>query len=154
MRPIDGFGLQQQLNEKGSSLSLVMLTGYADVQAAVKLMANGAFTVIEKPVDLEDLLVVVRQAIDKSQKLSSDRDAILSARRRLEKLTPEELAVLDCAAEGKPNKVISEELSLSNRTVDRRRHSALQKIAADSVSEFAVIRAMANDPGNVLSPNE
>jgi FixJ family two-component response regulator len=154
MQPIDGFALQERLNEKGSHLSLVMLTGYADVQAAVKLMESGAFTVLEKPVEMDGLVDVVRQAIDQSIQRSTHREVIRSARRRLEKLTPEELAVLDCAAEGKPNKLISEELSLSNRTVDRRRQSALQKIAADSVSEFAVVRAMAKDPGNVLPPNE
>ena len=150
MPAMNGIQLQRALIEKQSSLSVIMLTAYADVPVAVEVMKNGAVTLIEKPFKVDRLTNEVQKAISISERLHRERIRICEAQDAIERLTSEELAVMDCAAKGKPNKSISYELSLSSRTVDRRRQSALRKLGVESVSEFAVIRSTAEDREGLL----
>ncbi|QDT11073.1 response regulator transcription factor [Planctomycetes bacterium K23_9] len=153
MPTMDGVQLQRELKILGSDLSLIVLTAYATVPVAVRLMKDGAVSLLEKPFDMGELAVEVGKAIRRSQQVGVERKRVNDARKRMAKLTSEELAVLDCAAQGKPNKMIGQELSLSSRTVDRRRHSALSKLAVESVSEFVAVRARAEYPSQML-PDE
>ena len=150
MPGMSGLDLQRALIERDSSLSLIMLTAYADVPLTVKVMKRGAVTLLEKPFKVDRLTEEVRRAIEQSRRFHLEKNRIRESRDAIALLTSEELAVLDCAAKGKPNKAISYELSLSSRTVDRRRQSALRKLDVDSVSEFAVIRATAEDKQGIL----
>ena len=113
------------------------------MSVTVEVMKNGATTLIEKPFNVEHLMEEVAKALEASQNKQKERARILVAIERLAKLSAEELAVMDLAANGKPNKVIGQELSLSNRTVDRRRQLALQKLNVNSIAEFAVLREIA-----------
>ena len=150
MPGMDGVELQRALRQKESCLSLIMLTAHADVPVTVEVMKNGAVTLMEKPFKLDRLTDEIQRAMAMSVRLHRERIRIGQAQDAIARLTSEELAVLDCAAKGKPNKAISYELSLSSRTVDRRRQSALRKLNVDSVSEFAVIRSTAEDHEGLL----
>ena len=150
MQPMEGIGIQSKLNASSSDLSFIVLIGSSDVPATVKLMRAGVFSVMDKPLEPDELIVVIDAATRASVEIARQRHEVRSAQERVERLSPEEMAVLDCAAQGKANKVIGEELSLSNRTVDRRRQSALKKLDAESVAEFAALRERAKDRGNLL----
>ena len=63
MPGMDGVELQQQLRERGSPFSAVIVTGVADVATAVKLMERGAVTLLEKPYDHLALLQAVEQGL-------------------------------------------------------------------------------------------
>ena len=143
MPKMDGVELQRKLMEQDCNLSLIFLTAHASVSVTVEVMKNGATTLIEKPFNVEHLMEEVAKALEASQNKQKERARILVAIERLAKLSAEELAVMDLAANGKPNKVIGQELSLSNRTVDRRRQLALQKLNVNSIAEFAVLREIA-----------
>jgi two-component system, LuxR family, response regulator FixJ len=139
MPGMDGLQLQRRLQDMSSCLSLILVTGYADVPVAVEVMSRGAVTVMEKPVEPYRLAYHVRQAIEASRQrqtqFQKSRDALL----RLATISHEELQVMRLAIRGMPNKTISEALRMSPRTTDRRRQSALAKAQVSSVSEFAVI---------------
>ena len=152
MPGMNGLELQQALIEKESYLSLIMLTGHADVPVTVEVMKRGAITLIEKPFKIDRLSSEVKRAMEVSEKRYTESKRVLEARALIALLSEEELAVLDCAAAGKPNKAIGSELSMSSRTVDRRRHTALKKLQVDSVSKFAVIRTTAKDEAGILDP--
>ena len=49
MPGMDGVRLQQHLNEIQSPLSVIVLSGNADVPTVVNMMRKGAFTLLEKP---------------------------------------------------------------------------------------------------------
>ena len=134
MPGMNGLDLQKALIEKDSSLALIMLTAYADVPLTVKVMKRGAVTLLEKPFKVDRLTEQVHRAIEQSQRFHIEKKRIREAREAIARLNSEELAVLDCAVKGKPNKSISYELSLSSRTVDRRRQSALRKLEVDSTT--------------------
>jgi two-component system response regulator AtoC len=44
-----------------------MVTGYATVENAVQAMKDGAYDFIQKPFDLEELVVLVEKALEKSE---------------------------------------------------------------------------------------
>ena len=145
MPEIDGFELQERLMAMRSVLSIIIVTGRADVNAAVRLMKNGAVTLLEKPYPPEDLLKEVRHSIELSQRRSERRRRRETARRLLGTLDEDEREVMLLAAEGLPNKAISQQLALSARTVDRRRQSAQHKLDINSPSGFTRLLAESAD---------
>ena len=57
---LTGPELQERLNELGSTLPIIFITGYPDVRTTVKTVKAGADDFLTKPVSSEDLLVQLR----------------------------------------------------------------------------------------------
>lgn len=148
MPEINGLELQLTLCKMHSCLSLIMVTGFADVPIAVEVMSKGAVTVIEKPYEAEKLVEFVQRAMEASRKTYAQTEKERDAARRVSVLTPEELQVMELAIRGLPNKAISESLTMSRRTVDRRRQTALTKARVATVSEFAIVLETARKFGD------
>jgi DNA-binding NtrC family response regulator len=51
---------------------VIVVTGYASAETAVSAMKEGAFDYITKPVNFEELLIVIRKALEKQQLLSEN----------------------------------------------------------------------------------
>ncbi|GAB5406093.1 MAG: response regulator transcription factor [Aureliella sp.] len=145
MPGISGIELQNRLNELGSCLSIVVISGQADVSSTIKLMSRGAVTLLEKPFKSTELVAEVQHAIRLSQERQERKHRIMEARRAINSLSEEELEIMKMGARGLPNKAVSHELALSNRTVDRRRQSAFSKLAVRSEAEFALLAATADE---------
>lgn len=145
MPEIDGFELQERLMAMKSLLSVIIVTGKADVNSTVRLMKNGALTLLEKPYPPEDLLEEVQRSLEISQRRAEIRRLRDEARRLLRLLDDDERAVMKLAAEGLPNKAIAQRLVLSARTVDRRRQSAQNKLGINNTSGFTKLLAEANE---------
>jgi two-component system, LuxR family, response regulator FixJ len=145
MPGMNGTALQLRLRELNSCLAVIVITGHADVPKAVEVMSLGAAMLLEKPFKNNELIQEVRHAIELSRQSMAKRHRIQEAVERVSNLDEEELEIMLCAARGLPNKAIANQLSLSPRTVDRRRQSALLKLGAVSVADFAVLYAAAHD---------
>ncbi|HZZ73797.1 MAG TPA: response regulator [Pirellulales bacterium] len=141
MPAVDGLEFQRRLAQLGSVVSLVVLTAYADVRTTVRLMQEGAISLLEKPYNPAELVEAVAGAVSKTQARRRERDKVRIAHDRVAKLTPEERKVMKCIVDGSPNKAIALRLDMSMRTVDRRRQSVLYKMAVNSVSELAKLVA-------------
>ena len=135
----DGRQLLERLRMADSDVAVVMVTGHADVRTAVRLMEDGALTLLEKPYEPEDLRSAVERAVALTTKRREERAARMSASRRFEQLTDDERDVLEFMITGVPNKTIAARLTLSARTVDRRRNAVLTKMGVGSVSELAAL---------------
>ena len=81
------------------------------------------------------------RAVAVTEARRNKRDELQTAQRRLEQLTNEERAVLDCVIAGMPNKTIAMKLDLSMRTVDRRRQALFTKMMVQSPTELATLVA-------------
>ena len=137
MSGMSGLDLQRRLIAIDSTLPLIVVSGHANVPTTVELMENGAITLLQKPYDAHQLLGAVQRGLDQfveSRKLAQE---INSIQRRLNSLTDAEMSVLELMIAGRPNKVISTELEISMRTVDRRRSTVLEKMQVDSAPELA-----------------
>jgi FixJ family two-component response regulator len=141
MPGIDGGELQRQLADAESTLSVVVVTGHADVPTTVRLMENGAVTLLEKPYKDSALLRAVERGTNRSRAAHArwQRQAELS--RCLSQLTDEERQVMEQLLRNQGNKSIGFELGISLRTVDRRRKAVLGKMQAGSVPELAAMLA-------------
>lgn len=62
----DGIDLLKWLAEKGLSIPLIIMTGYADIQSAVQAMKLGACDYVAKPVNPEELLKKMDEALNVS----------------------------------------------------------------------------------------
>ncbi|MDD2996540.1 MAG: sigma-54 dependent transcriptional regulator [Paludibacter sp.] len=66
MPEMDGIELLTLLKEKEIEAPVVMISGHGNIETAVECIKKGAFDFIEKPIDLNRLLITVRNALDKN----------------------------------------------------------------------------------------
>ncbi len=64
MPGMDGMTLLQRLGEVDRELPVILVTGHAEVSLAVEAMRRGAYDFIEKPFVTQDLLNVLRRALE------------------------------------------------------------------------------------------
>ncbi|HOY51963.1 MAG TPA: sigma-54 dependent transcriptional regulator [Prolixibacteraceae bacterium] len=66
MPGMDGIELLGKLGDQVTDLPVVMISGHGNIDTAVDSIRKGAFDFIEKPLDLNRLLITIRNAMDKS----------------------------------------------------------------------------------------
>ncbi len=136
MLGMSGLELQEQLNKLGISISVVVLTAYANTNTTVRAMRNGALTLMEKPCDDDLLWESIRTGIATDQQNWEQEQRTSDLRQRLETLTPKEREVLEYIVAGNANKVIANRLDVSVRTIENHRQKIFQKMKADSLAEL------------------
>lgn len=147
MPVMDGLQLQAELNRRRLSLSVIIVTGHADVPLAVKAMKAGAIDFIEKPYDAGTLLESVRSALLVSDETRSQVTAVETAISRIATLTQRERQVLDLLVAGASNKVIAFELDISPRTVEIHRAHLMDKMQARGLSDLVRMAIVAQGSG-------
>jgi len=139
MSGLDGLELQRQLNEVGSLLPIIFLTGRGDIPASVTAIKSGAEDFLTKPVAKEALLAAIERALARYRERQGRREALHSLRARVSTLTPREREVFSLVVHGKLNKQIAFALGTSERTVKAHRHAAMEKLGVSSVAAAASI---------------
>ncbi|MEO6883372.1 MAG: sigma-54 dependent transcriptional regulator [Bacteroidia bacterium] len=66
MPKMDGMEVLQKITALNNDVPVVMISGHGNIETAVEAVKKGAFDFIEKPLDLNRLLVTIRNALDKS----------------------------------------------------------------------------------------
>ena len=66
MPGMDGIEVLQKVEEIKPDTPVVMISGHGNIDTAVESIKKGAFDFIEKPLDLNRLLITLRNAMDKS----------------------------------------------------------------------------------------
>lgn len=123
MPEMDGIELLSALKEQEVEAPLVMISGHGNIETAVECLKKGAFDFIEKPIDLNRLLVTVRNALDKSQltnetktlrkkiakrhKMIGQSPAIEKLRLMIEKVAPTDARVLITGVNGSGKEVVA-----------------------------------------------
>ncbi|MGQ0700337.1 MAG: response regulator transcription factor [Panacagrimonas sp.] len=136
MPRMSGLELQQELNRRGWTLPVIVVTGHGDVPMAVEAMREGALDFLQKPFNDDELIRRVQRALEQDARLrqqSHDRDTLA---RRFASLTPREREVAQRIVAGQANKVIALELELSERTVELHRARAMQKMEVRGVAQL------------------
>jgi two-component system response regulator FixJ len=154
MPGIDGAELLARLRKSGSIVAVIVLTGHADVRTAVKLMEDGALTLLEKPYEPEALLATVARATSQTAARRAARERVSTIERRLAQLTDDERQIMECMIAELPTKAIAAKLILSTRTVERRMFSVLQKMQVSGIAELAALMASLQPPPFPLDPPE
>ncbi|MBE7541540.1 MAG: sigma-54 dependent transcriptional regulator [Bryobacteraceae bacterium] len=85
MPGVDGIELQARLKEADAEMPVIIMTGYASVETAVKALKNGAYDYITKPFDPDELVHLVSNAISHR---SAARE-VVRLRENLKQIFPE-----------------------------------------------------------------
>ena len=134
-----GLVLFERLAEQGllPVLPVLFLTGHGDVPTAVAAVKRGAFDFVEKPFSNNALVDRIEQALQLSAQALLQRRQQASAGRALAELTEREREVMQLVIEGRPNKLIADQLSISVRTVEVHRARVFEKMNVKSAVELA-----------------
>ncbi len=136
---IAGFDLLDELATLDIDIPIVVLTGHADVPTAVSLMERGVVTLIEKPFVATQLVQAVERAIGISIRRKLRIDEAQSVHNHFKQLSAEEKEVMRELIGGAANKAIALQLSISARTLDRRRRMVLDTMGVVTVVELAAL---------------
>jgi DNA-binding NtrC family response regulator len=66
MPQMDGIEVLDQLQNQSSEIPVIMISGHGNIDTAVEAIKKGAFDFIEKPLDLNRILITIRNATDKT----------------------------------------------------------------------------------------
>ena len=136
---LSGPDLQARLNDLGSTLPIVFLTGHADIPTTVQTIKAGAQDVLTKPVSSEQLLGAIERALAFYQTRRDQRGELDRFRSLVGLLTPRERQVFDLVVRGKINKQIGTQLGTTVRTVKAHRHRVMEKMEVQSLAELVSI---------------
>ncbi len=144
-----GLVLFERLAERGllQLLPVILLTGHGDVPTAVATVKRGAFDFVEKPFSNNGLVDRVEEALAVSTRAIQARRGSDQLRRALAELTERECEVMRLVVDGRPNKLIADELGISVRTVEVHRARIFDKMAVKSAVELANLLATLDRAG-------
>ncbi|HEX3983038.1 MAG TPA: response regulator FixJ [Acidisoma sp.] len=136
MPEMDGLELLRRLKAIAMNFPVIIMTGHADVTLAVEAMKAGAVDFIEKPFDAQVMIAAIQVALAGWADREDEEAKSAQIGDRFKLLSPRERGVFERVAQGKPNKVIAFELSVSPRTVEIHRANAMAKMGARNLSEL------------------
>ncbi len=144
-----GLVLFERLAERGllQLLPVILLTGHGDVPTAVATVKRGAFDFVEKPFSNNSLVDRVEEALAVSARAIQARRGSDQLRRALADLTEREQEVMRLVVDGRPNKLIADELGISVRTVEVHRARIFDKMNVKSAVELANLLATLDREG-------
>ena len=74
MPGMDGLDVLQRLKTAHQDMPVVMISGHGTIETAVEATKRGAFDFLEKPLDKDKLLIVIRNALDRRRLISENRE--------------------------------------------------------------------------------
>jgi FixJ family two-component response regulator len=136
LRDLSGLDLQKRMAEVGLETPIVFLTGHGNIPASVQAMKAGAVEFLTKPVDEQDLLRAIQEAIERDRRTRQQHADMRQLRDRYESLTPREQEVMRQVVSGLLNKQIAAELRITEDTVKFHRGHIMRKMRADSLADL------------------
>jgi len=110
MPGMDGIEVLEKIQDIANDVPVIMISGHGTIDTAVEAIKKGAFDFIEKPPDLNRLLITIRNAMDKStlitetkvlkQKLSTKQEmvgkseAMKKVREMIDRVAPTDARIL------------------------------------------------------------
>lgn len=73
MSKMDGIQVLEKIFEISTEVPVIMISGHGNIDTAVEAIKKGAFDFLEKPLDLNRLLITIRNALDKSTLITETR---------------------------------------------------------------------------------
>jgi FixJ family two-component response regulator len=135
-----GLEILKELNARGTTAPVIMISGSADIPMAVDAIRHGALDFIEKPFDPETIVQRVRAALAASDARASARAAAGGGPTSAsDVLTPREKEVLSLVSGGQSNKEAGRVLGISPRTVEVHRARIMEKLGAKNAADLVRI---------------
>ena len=115
------------------------MTGHGDIPMSVQAMKAGAVDFLTKPLRHQEMIHAVTRALAVDEKRRAAEKTVSDLRSLYESLTPREREVLPLVTAGMMNKLIAEELGVSEITVKVHRSNIMRKMQTRSLADLARI---------------
>lgn len=134
-------GLEQleRIRNKYPSLPVIYISGQGDIPMSVEAIRKGALNFLEKPIQEDDLLASVREALLLSSMTVERLKETDRIRSLVNSLTPREKEVFECIITGLLNKQIAARLNIAEHTVKIHRGKITEKLGVKSVAEMVLM---------------
>ncbi len=125
MPGMEGTEVLEKLVEEGIDSAVVMISGHGDIQTAVECIKKGAFDFIQKPLDLNRILITIKNATDRvklvadnkilkkkvyGQEMIGHSPALTHIREMIDKVAPTDARVLVTGANGSGKELVARSL--------------------------------------------
>ena len=79
---VEGIELIAPLKEMLPDMAVIMVTAYASLETAVRALNQGASAYVTKPLDMDQVLAIVREALEKQRLVTENRRLLQEAKQR------------------------------------------------------------------------
>jgi DNA-binding NtrC family response regulator len=123
MPEMDGIEVLEKIAESGKDCQVIMISGHGNIDTAVDAIKKGAFDFISKPLDLNRILITIRNALDKgslitetkvlkkkvnkSYDMVGESPAMQKVREMIERVAPTEARVLITGPNGSGKELVA-----------------------------------------------
>ena len=148
MPGMSGLDLQAELKHRNVHIPIIVISGHADVPIAVRAMRSGALSLLEKPVNEQELIDLIHHALHDGappHHVPLQGNPALEERRA--RLTDRQREVFDELMKGLQTKEVARHLGLSHRTVEVHRANILDRLEVSSFSQL-LREMLARSPSN------
>jgi two-component system nitrogen regulation response regulator NtrX len=132
MPEMDGIEVLENLQEINSDVPVIMISGHGNIETAVDSIKKGAYDFISKPLDLNRLLVTIKNALERKDlmqetkrlkkkigkkfEIIGDSQAIVKVKDMIDRVAPTDARVLITGANGSGKELVARRLhEKSNR---------------------------------------
>ena len=136
MPGISGLTVLDALTAQGVDQPIIMLTGHGTVEMCRRAFKSGAAEFLEKPVNDEQLLEALQNAVRQHVKSRARNQTDQQTKVRFTQLSAREREVLGFIVSGLTNKEIGRALDVSPRTVETHRANLFAKLQAESLAQL------------------
>ena len=125
MPEMDGLEVLEKLHQMGVDAAIVMISGHGDINVAVECIKKGAFDFIPKPLDLNRILITIKNATEKvslvketkilkkkvyGQEMVGESPALVQVKDMIDKVAPTDARVLIIGANGTGKELVARNL--------------------------------------------
>jgi DNA-binding NtrC family response regulator len=126
MAKMDGIEALQKITSISNHTPVIMISGHGNIDTAVEAIKKGAYDFLEKPLDLNRLLITIRNALDKSTlvtqtqvlknkvsrmyEIVGESEAIMLVKEMIDRVAPTEARVLITGANGTGKELVAHQI--------------------------------------------
>jgi len=128
MPKVDGLDVLDKILEREDDIPVIMISGHGNIETAVDALKKGAYDFIEKPLDLNRILVSVRNALDrttlveetkvlkrkinkgKNFEIIGESQAVKDIKAMIDKVAPSEARVLITGGNGSGKELVARQI--------------------------------------------
>lgn len=128
MPQMDGMEVLDALMKANSETPIILISGHGNIETAVQAIKNGAFDFIEKPLDLNRILITIRNAKEKTQlvqetiqlkktvkrfkgdSIIGETDGIVHVKEMIQKVAPSDARVMITGENGTGKELVARSL--------------------------------------------
>ena len=125
MPEMDGMEVLDHLSQMGVDSAVIMISGHGDIDTAVDCIKRGAFDFIQKPLDLNRILITIKNATEKvslvketkilkkkvyGQEMVGESPALVQVKEMIEKVAPTDARVLIVGSNGTGKELVARNL--------------------------------------------